>query len=115
MRPLKVFYLDDEPDLLEIFQENFSSAEIEIHTFSVPSKAIEAMEKEMPDLIFLDYRLPGTTGDEVALKINENIPKALITGEMDVNTKAKYAALFKKPFELDEIAIFLKGFLTSRS
>lgn len=38
---LKVYYIDDEPDLLELFADLFSSKEIEIKTFADPLKAVE--------------------------------------------------------------------------
>ena len=40
--PLKIYYLDDEPDLLEIFTDTFSSDSIKVTTFSDALPAIDA-------------------------------------------------------------------------
>jgi DNA-binding NtrC family response regulator len=100
---LKVFYLDDEIDLCEIFFETFDSPEIEVKVFSEPSQILEAVQSNPPDVIFLDYRLPNTTGDLVALKMNNAIPKYLMTGELDVVTVAKFEAILTKANYVNDI------------
>ena len=77
--PIKIIYLDDEPHLCEMFVDNFASAEVLIQTFTDPESAIKAINEEKPDFVLLDYRLPQTTGQDVALRLNPAIPKALVT------------------------------------
>ncbi len=101
--PINVFYLDDEEDLCEIFSDIFSSDDVKVTTFTDPKKIIETVKVNTPDMIFLDYRLPSTNGDEVAQKLTEGIPKYLITGEISVNTKYKFNKIFSKPYKNDEI------------
>ncbi len=100
---LRIYYLDDEQDLLEMFVDQFLDLPLEITTFSDPTKALQAIESSPPDLLVLDYRLPGTTGDQIALKVDANIPKVLITGEIQVNLNAKYEAVLKKPNFFDGV------------
>lgn len=107
---LKVFYLDDEPLLLEVFSDLFASEEIEIRTFSDPAKALDAVRESPPDLIVLDHRLPGTTGDRIAAQMDPKIPKILVTGDLEVACGSSFVAKFYKPFELDEIRKFLQSF-----
>ena len=57
---LKVFYLDDEPDLCEMFQENFETPDIEIKTFTDPNKFLGEMKTNLPHVVFLDYSFPMT-------------------------------------------------------
>ncbi len=68
--PFKVIYLDDEPHLCEMFVDNFASGEVSVETFTDSEKAITAINASIPDLVFLDYRLPETTGEAVALRLN---------------------------------------------
>lgn len=109
--PLKVFYLDDEPSLLEMFAEIFESPEISVRTFAQPTEFLEIVKNEKPDLYVLDYRLPRTTGDEVALQLDVNIPKILITGDLVVNPKANFLKIFKKPYQLAEMQDFLDSLI----
>ena len=97
--PLKVLFLDDEVELCEIFRDFFTSAEVDVDTFSVPQQAIEATLKKKYDLIFLDYRLPGITGDVVAQKMPPDVPKYMITGELGANPTYAFKHIFQKPFE----------------
>lgn len=111
---LKITYLDDEPELCSIFLEIFSEGDIEITTFSDPSKAIEHIRNNPPDLIFLDFRLPLTTGDEIALKLDPAIPKALITGDLNVTPIYQFDRIFSKPFDLMDVRAFIHSFKNER-
>ena len=42
--PLKIYYLDDETDILTMFVDTFSGPDRKITTFSDPEKAILAIE-----------------------------------------------------------------------
>ena len=112
---LKVFYLDDEPGLCEIFFDLFSSEKIQITTFSEPETAIKAIKENPPDLLFIDYRLPNTTGDEVALKLNNQIPKFLITGDIFIKTKYNFEKIFSKPYDDTEIQGILDRHLSFKN
>lgn len=43
------------------------------------------------------------SSDEIALQIDSNIPKALITGDLSVKLHAKFNARFGKPYSNNEI------------
>lgn len=108
---LTIIYVDDEPDLLEMFSEIFSTPDITIRGFSDPDQAIAEIKKTPVDLVFLDYRLKKTTGDKVALQIDPKIPKALITGDLQVKCEAEFKAYFEKPMKIDEIRNFISSFV----
>lgn len=101
--PLRALYLDDEPELCEIFLEEFASDNFLISVFTDADKAIESARDFPPDLIFLDYRLPRTNGDKVAFSMPSEIPKYLITGESNVPTQYKFEKIFGKPFDRERI------------
>ena len=107
---LKIIYIDDEPELCENFIDTFSEAGISILTFTDANSAIAAAKKTPPDLIFLDYRLPGTNGDKVAQLIDPSIPKYLITGDIAVATTYNFQAVFPKPYDKADISKFLHQF-----
>ena len=95
--PFRVYYLDDEPDLCEIMADILSSTAVTVETFQDVASLLSRCEKVKPDLVFLDYRLPGTTGDEVAQKLDPTIPKVLITGDIQVQTTYQFIAVLEKP------------------
>ncbi len=106
---LKVYYLDDEPILCRLFLEEFESTEIEVVTFTNFQKLIDITKSNPPDVIFLDYRLPGINGDQIALKLANEIPKYLITGDLQVKTSYHFAGIIQKPYEEQNIHQILKS------
>ena len=53
--------------------------------------------------MFIDYRLPQTTGDDVAQKLDPSIPKVLITGDHHVQTTYQFIACLEKPTKDEDI------------
>jgi len=101
---LKIFYIDDEATLCENFKDLHSSDEIEVFTFTNPEAAIEAVRENSPDLLFIDYRLPGTTGEQVATVMNISKPIILLTGELEVKTTYPFHKIILKSAETEEVA-----------
>ncbi len=107
----KIVYLDDEADLCDLFKLAFESDQVIIKTFTEAEEAINEIQNHPPNLIFLDYRLPKTTGDAVALRLDPVIPIALITGDLTVLPKASFIKIFKKPFKYKEMQDFIASFV----
>ncbi len=94
---LKVVYLDDEPELCTLFEEMFSSGNVIIKTFVDANAAIDYVRINPPDIIFLDYRLRQTTGVQVAIKMDNLIPKILVTGDLTEEFSGDFFKVFHKP------------------
>jgi len=109
--PLNVVYLDDEPDLCSNFSDFFASRDVLIKTFTDPEEAIRYVNRHPPDLLFVDYRLPSTTGDEIALALDPAIPKYLVTGDITIVTTYQFMGVFSKPYPPDEIQAVFDRFL----
>ena len=101
--PVSVYYLDDEELLCEIFSEHISSDQVDVTTFSDSNDAIEACRKKPPDILFIDYRLPGTTGDVVASGIDDRIPKVLVTGDITYASGYQFKKVISKPCNYQEV------------
>ncbi len=112
---LNVYYLDDELDLCEIFTDFFESNEVKVTTFTCPKEAIKAIAANPPDLFFVDYRLPGTTGDLVAQALDPKIPKFLITGEISIVTTYSFVKVFGKPYKHDEVIKIMEPYLLRKT
>ncbi len=100
---LKVYYIDDEPELCENFCDCYASGSVEIQTFLDPVQAIAQAKVEPPDLIFVDYRMPQMTGDKVALAMDSLIPKVLITGDLSLVTDSRFLKVLFKPCKETEV------------
>ncbi len=111
---IRVYYLDDEVELCENFSDYFSSTDIEIKTFFEPGRLIEASKTAPPDLYLIDYRLPGMTGDKVALALPPNIPKYLITGDISLDIPLGFKGILSKPSRYEDIEAILDSVLQEK-
>jgi DNA-binding NtrC family response regulator len=100
---LRIFYIDDEAVLCENFKDLHASDEVEVEAFTNPEAAIEAVRANPPDLMFIDYRLPGTTGEQVATVMNVSKPIILITGELDIKTTYPFHMIIHKSAETNQV------------
>lgn len=99
----KVYFLDDEEQLCLVFQEYMEAFGINTKVFINPDEAITSANNEPPLMMFIDYRLPGTTGDKVALSIPSHIRKILVTGELNVEVGDEFEMVIKKPYKLAQL------------
>lgn len=109
---MKIALVDDEIVLGELFKEIFTSDLIDVEFFSSPFEALKSKEKF--DIYFLDYRMPGMLGDELAHKL-PNVPKYLITGEIDVKSTFKFKKTFFKPYDVETIMSLLEKHVQKRN
>lgn len=112
---LKVFYIDDEPDLLDMFYDLFSNTNIHITTFTDPAVALLEIQKNAPDLLFIDYRLPNINGDQIARELSPGLPKFLITGDLNLNCETNFEAIFTKPYQNDDIQKILDKYVALKA
>ncbi len=110
---INIVYLDDEAELCSIFSEIFTSSDVFVNTFTHVDVALNYIKINSPDLIFIDYRLPGITGDQIAIKLKLSVPIALITGDLDVQPIYPFAKIFNKPFDINDIILFINSYKKS--
>lgn len=104
---IHVLYLDDEVALCEIFEDLFQEPGVVVKSFQDGRSAIEYAKNNPVDVAFLDYRVPGMLGDEVALKLPPQIPKYLITGELEPTPRYEFAGVLSKPIEAGRVSDIL--------
>lgn len=97
MKDISVVYIDDEDSLCDIFKRIFHRNGVSVRIFSDYKIALEEISISRPDLLFIDYRLNGINGDQVAQKMDHSIPKILITGELDVDSIYPFINILSKP------------------
>ncbi len=85
-QPLKVLFIDDQPDFLETMSYWMRSKGYEVITRTDGKEAVETAKKMPIDIIFLDFKMPGMNGVEVLTKIrefNKTIPVVMVTAHAD--------------------------------
>ena len=60
-----IFVTDDEPALRNALVKRLSRHEHRVRAFESGADLLAAVEKDIPDLILLDLKMPGMTGIEV--------------------------------------------------
>ena len=118
----KILIVDDEKDTCEILAEILSDEGYE--TFSARSgrSALVKVEKEKPDLVLLDIKMPqmdGIEGLERIKKIDKGIAVIMITAYGALNTARGAMRLgaydyITKPFDVNLIKGIVKEALSGR-
>jgi CheY-like chemotaxis protein len=102
-----VYFLDDEESFCEIFDEFMTSLGYDASVFIDHKEALQEVKKRPPDVICIDYRLKGITGDEVAKQIPDSAAKILLTGELHFKNEHLFDAHLNKPFRLPELKVLI--------
>jgi len=121
MDNFKVLLIDDESELVETLVERLGYRGVTAKYTTSGREALRMMTDEMFDIIVLDLKMPGMSGEEVLKEMkNRNIdtPVLLITGhgapidEMDekIDGVADYLA---KPISLEELIAKMKESIRS--
>lgn len=117
----KILVVDDEPDVLKIVTFRLKKEGYEVITARDGQEALDLVNRERPDLVLLDLRLPVVDGYEVCkrLKTDEDlrqIPVILLTAssatKIAEKTKDFQAEDYLiKPFEPEELLDKVKKFI----
>ena len=62
---LRVLVAEDEPDIAALIAYQLTREGFRVETAGSGSEALDAVGREIPDLLVLDRMLPGLSGDEV--------------------------------------------------
>ncbi len=106
-----VLVVDDDPGVREMLSDIISEQRYRVVAVENGERAIEEMEQQHFDLIFLDLVLPGMSGAEALSAIkqkDEKVIVAIITGYGDDPVAMEAMSLgpllmIRKPFRVDDI------------
>jgi len=76
--PYRVLIVDDEPDERDLLAELLSGPNRTVEVRDTPRAALDFLQHNPVDLAFLDHRLPGMSGTELAKQIKKIYPHAHI-------------------------------------
>ena len=115
----KVLVVDDEWELRNLLTEFLAGEGYDVIQASNGEEALELAEKEEPQVILLDVKMPGIDGIEVCRRLKEEdktrfIPIIMVTAleDRDVDAFVEGADDFvTKPFSLVELSFRVKSML----
>ena len=84
----KLLLIDDEPDILRVLSMSLRADGYNVFTAENGTEGLAAFEKENPDIVITDIKMPGMDGIEVLGTIKERQPDAqviIITGHGDID------------------------------
>jgi Response regulator containing CheY-like receiver, AAA-type ATPase, and DNA-binding domains len=95
-----------------LLQETLSFEGYTVETAASGQEALRQVQRELPDLVLLDIKMPGINGFELRQKlmeINKNINIVIISGYTDqqevkeIITQGFVNYVLTKPFDLQEL------------
>ena len=109
-REPRVWVIDDDRSIRWVLERALRKAEMHVTCFSNGVGIMEALEREQPDAILTDIRMPGIDGLDLLEQITARypgLPVIIMTAHSDLDSavSAFHGGAFEylpKPFDLDE-------------
>ncbi len=109
-REPRVWVIDDDRSIRWVLERALRKAEMHVTCFSNGVGVMEALEREQPDAILTDIRMPGIDGLDLLQQItarHPGLPVIIMTAHSDLDSavSAFHGGAFEylpKPFDLDE-------------
>ncbi len=114
MKP--IWILDDDKSIRWVFEKALARSDLAFKTFSSTADALVAMEKELPQVIVSDIRMPGGSGLDFLSEVKEkhpDIPVIIMTAYSDLESAVaafQHGAFeyLAKPFDVDQAIDVIK-------
>ena len=105
-----VWVIDDDRSIRWVLEKALSKAAMQVTTFSSANGVIEALEREQPDAVISDVRMPGMDGFDLLEQIKNkhpDLPVIIMTAHSDLDSavSAYHSGAFEylpKPFDIEE-------------
>src|SRR5215218_5225902 len=118
----KILVIDDDRDMCLLLKRFLSKHGFEVVEANTSKRATELLEASEYDLVLCDFRLDGTDGKSMLIKIKDrypNVPVIIITGYSDIKIAVEVMKLgaydyVTKPLFPDEIILTIRKALDSQ-
>ncbi len=107
---ITVWIIDDDRSIRWVLEKAFKQAGMNIQSFESADKVLKLLEREEPDALITDIRMPGMSGLDLLQSINEahpDLPVIIMTAHSDLDSavSAYQGGAFEylpKPFDVDD-------------
>lgn len=87
-----ILVADDDPDLRDILRTILEPSGFRVEEAADGQSALDAVRLHRPDLLILDYMMPGLTGPQVCAKLKQDVvlrhvPIIMLTGKGELHDK----------------------------
>ncbi|MDE1168073.1 MAG: response regulator [Pseudomonas sp.] len=114
-----ILIVDDEYLIAQILEFALEDEGYGVVTASNGKKALDVIDRERPDLIITDFMMPTMDGLEFARAVRkrpelQKVPILLMSGAQGSVGRASpdlFAAVFDKPFKLEDITLMVNQLL----
>ncbi len=114
----KIVVIDDDPTILRLVRDYLVQEGFCVLTAANGTDGMKLIENQSPDLVLLDWTLPGTSGLEICkyLRESSSIPIIMLTGrsgesERVLAFEAGVDDFIVKPFSLLELVARIRSVL----
>jgi two-component system nitrogen regulation response regulator GlnG len=111
-----VWVVDDDRSIRWVLEKALTSAGVDTQVFETADELMRRLEREQPDAVISDIRMPGTDGLELLShlqRVNPEMPIIIMTAHSDLDSAvASYQGgafeYLPKPFDVDEAVALVK-------
>lgn len=111
----RVLVVDDDPDMLRYYSTLLDEAGFEVVTLSQPLQLLETLAGFQPDLIILDYQMPGCNGLELAQMLRQDdryfqIPVMFVSGAPEAQGQKELLSIVGNAYlskPLDDVVLLM--------
>lgn len=117
----RVLVVEDEPDIAALIAYQLTREGFRVETAATGPEALQAVARDIPDLVVLDRMLPGLSGDEILHRLKTepgttSIPVLVLTAKREQEDRIKGFELgaddyLTKPFSPRELVLRVQAIL----
>ncbi len=121
MKP-RILVVDDEAAIRDSLKMTLEYDGYDVMLAATGEEGVKLVEREAPDLVFLDIKMPGMDGLEVLQKLRhlvEVTPIVVISGHADITTAVEATRLgafdfIEKPLERERVLVTVRNAVDTR-
>src|SRR5215470_3903399 len=118
----RILVIDDDAGIRESLRMTLEYDGYEVLGAATPQEGLALAEREAPDLVLLDVKMPGMDGLEVLDRIralNDALPVVVVSGHGTISTAVEATKkgafdFIEKPFASDRVLVSLRNALDQR-
>jgi CheY-like chemotaxis protein len=117
--------VDDDPQVLKLLRLNFELEGYDVVSATDGPGALDAVERDDPDVLVCDVMMPGIDGLEVVRRVRSQRPRSTLPivllsakalrGDAEAGLAAGADEYVTKPFDPSELVEVVAGLLAKRS